>query len=508
MTGAQIGYRTIFAIKSTRFVQEEIVARGGSRRAEVPALITRLLLGADHYHRWLPRELRCAPVVTALLATLSSFAYANCSEFEEKFIVGSHAVVSPPTLADQPHPLVFCNLLPDQSIRITSLMITGDKRFFSSTQTFQITRSDLNTAKDAPEEGSYSGVESDGYFWSMTEAHEVPPDMLSALSFDPTAIIIKAESQKNGTMSTKVHRDFALPLTNVQDIRSEGIVGKLFMPKQHDKNRTAVVIIPGAGGPNFEILPAYLLAARGFTVFSLAYYGLDDLPQQLESIPIEYFSRAVDYLRRKYIGSGGKIVLLGISRGTEAAAMLALQRIDIDGLVLLSTSSVLNSGWGTGFKARMPAWTLHGSALPFMPSVQDEDEVMQAQTAPYRTRALYDLRLNKLKVDDPARIPFGKIKGDVILLSCDQDEVWPSARMSADIVAAAKGQGKINVMSYVFRYCGHDLGAPVAPTTGRTYQWPSKGLQYTLGGTPQATWHGQTAAWSGFLKYLRVFEEN
>jgi dienelactone hydrolase len=467
---------------------------------------SRLKLLACGSRYWFARELCRATMLSVLLVTLSSRAYADCGEFEQKFFVGAHAVVPPPTLADQTQPLIFCNLRSDQTIRITSLMITGDRRFFSSTQSFQIKGSELNTAKDAPIDGSYTGIEPDGYFWSMAETHKLAPDMLSMLSYDPTAIVVQAQSQKNGILSAKVHRDFAVSFTTVQDVRTGGIVGKLFMPKRGN-NRTAVVVIPGAGGPNFDMSNAYLLAARGFIVLSLAYYGLDGLPPQLESIPIEYFSRAIDYLRREYLGSEGKIVILGISRGTEAAAMLALQREDIDGLILLSPSSVLNSAWGTDLKARMPAWTLHGFGLPFMPSVEDEHEVMRMQTPPYKTRALYDLRLDNLKKDDPARIPFDRIKADVVLLSCDEDEVWPSARMSADIAAIAKSRGKTNVMDYTFRGCGHDLGAPVAPTTDRVYRWPSHGPQYSLGGSPQAAWHGQVAAWSILLKYLQTVEE-
>jgi pimeloyl-ACP methyl ester carboxylesterase len=387
-------------------------------------------------------------------------------------------------------------------------MFTTDKRFFSSVQTFRITDAELNTARDAPIAGSYAGVEPDGYFWSMAETREPRRDMLADVASDPAAVIVRAETEKNGTVSTNMHRYFGQRHATARDVREDGIVGKLFMPKWRIPGRAAVIMIPGAGGPNFQTSAAYLLAARGFTVLSLPYYGLDGLPQQLESIPIEYFSRAVDYLRREYIGKDRKLVLLGISRGTEAAAMLALQRDDIDGLILLSPSSVLNSGWGIGLKTRVPAWTLHGSPLPFMASVEGEDQVMRAQTPPYRTRARYDLRLDKLAADDPARIPFENIEGDLVLLACDQDEVWPSVRMSAEIAQRARTRSERNVASYVFPACGHDVGAPVAPTTTREYRWPSNGPFYTLGGTAQAAWHGQKAAWSAVLKHLGASEEN
>src|SRR5229473_990267 len=73
-------------------------------------------------------------------------------------------------------------LLPGQTIHIISLMLATDRRFFSSVQTFRITDAELNTAKDAPIAGSYSGVEPDGYFWSMTEVRDPPRDMLSDLA--------------------------------------------------------------------------------------------------------------------------------------------------------------------------------------------------------------------------------------------------------------------------------------------------------------------------------------
>jgi pimeloyl-ACP methyl ester carboxylesterase len=479
-------------------------ALSSSGRQNLPEFLHR----TDHYCRRFARELLHALLVAALLATFCSSSYANCSESDRKFIVGPHAAAPVPGLADQAHPLVFCNLLPGQTIHVTSLMLTADRRFFSSVQTFRIIDAELNTAKDAPIAGSYAGVEPDGYFWSMAETRDPRRDMLADVASDPTAIIVRAEIEKNGTVSDHMHRNFGQWLATTRDIREDGIVGKLFMPKRYIPGRAAVLMIPGAGGPNFQILAAYLLAARGFTVLSLPYYGLDGLPQQLESIPIEYFSRAVDFLRREHIGKDRKLFLLGISAGTQAAAMVALQRDDIAGLVLLSPSSVLTSGWGVGFQRRLPAWTVHGSALPFIPGVEGENDVMRAQTPPYRTRARYDLRLDKLAADDPSRIPFENVEGDVVLLACDQDEVSPSARMSAEIVDRTRRRGKRNVVSYVFPGCGHDLGSPVAPTTGRDFRSPSDDALYTLGGTAQAAWHGQKAAWSAILRHLGASEEN
>jgi hypothetical protein len=337
--------------------------------------MTEFRVRTDSFRRQLLGGLVPALAVVVLLATFCSSSYASCSQLDENFVANPHFAAPTTWLAGGPPPLLLCHLRPYETIRLTSLMLSSDKKLFSSTQTFRIGGAELNTAKHAPIGGSYVGVEPEGYFWSMTETRDPPREMLADLAHDPAAIVVRV-----GMLSAKIDRNFGRWRATARDIREDGIVGKLFMPNQRRWGRGAVMILPGAGGPNFQTQAAYLLAARGFTVFSLAYYGLDDLPQQLESIPIEYFLRATDLLRRDYIGNDRKLFLLAISRGTEAAAMTALQRDDIAGLVLLSPSSVLNSAWGTGFKTRLPVWTLHGSPLPFMSSVEGEDDVMRAQT--------------------------------------------------------------------------------------------------------------------------------
>jgi Acyl-CoA thioester hydrolase/BAAT N-terminal region len=301
--------------------------------------VTEFLVGTDRYCRRLAGELFRGVIAAAILATFCSSSYASCSQLDENFVANPHFAAPTTWLADGPPPLVLCHLRPYETIRLTSLMLSSDKRLFSSTQTFRIGGAELNTAKDAPIGGSYVGVEPEGYFWSMTETRDPPREMLADLAHDPAAIVVSA-----GSLSAKMDRNFGQWLATARDIREDGIVGKLFKPKWHIPARSAVIIIPGAEWPSFQNLSAYLLAARGFTVLSLPYYGLDGLPQQLESIPIEYFSRAIDLLRRDYIGDRN-LFLLAISRGAEAAAMTALQRDDIAGLILSSPSSVLNAGW-------------------------------------------------------------------------------------------------------------------------------------------------------------------
>jgi hypothetical protein len=150
--------------------------------------------------------------------------------------------------------------------------------------------------------------------------------------------------------------------------------------------------------------------------------------------------------------------------------------------------------------------TLHGAPLPYVHSADGEEDAVAQQQAPYRTRPRFDLRLAALAADDAARIPYDEIKSQVVLFACDGDEVWPSDRMARDIVDRARRRGRDNVTAHILPGCGHDLGAPIAPTARRSFI-ARDGVSYALGGTPEAAWYGQRAAWSMILRTVGADDE-
>jgi dienelactone hydrolase len=80
----------------------------------------------------------------------------------------------------------------------------------------------------------------------------------------------------------------------------------------------AVMQLGGAEGGMHQD-DAALLAAHGFTVLALAYFGMPGLPPTLRSIPVEYFGRSLDYLRAHPKVTPGGITVMGVSKGSEAA---------------------------------------------------------------------------------------------------------------------------------------------------------------------------------------------
>src|SRR5262245_27464229 len=94
---------------------------------------------ADQLRLRLSRFAGAALIAASVLAGLVLPAHADCAENERKSVVGPH--LSPAVqlgFADQEHPLVFCNLQPGQKVKVTSLLMSASKKFFSSVAEFQI----------------------------------------------------------------------------------------------------------------------------------------------------------------------------------------------------------------------------------------------------------------------------------------------------------------------------------------------------------------------------------
>lgn len=201
--------------------------------------------------------------------------------------------------------------------------------------------------------------------------------------------------------------------------------------------RPPVLVLGGGGGGLPLPVDIFLVAARGYPVLALAYFGEEGVPGQLSRIPLEYFARALRWLDGKPHADGRGVVVWGISRGSEAALLLGVHypRL-VRGVVALVPSNVSHCGDPcTG-----PAWTIRGKEVPF-------------------TRQFDEAR----PTDDPrAVIPVERIRGDVLAVCGGKDSTWASCAHSTAIVE----RGDATLLSYPG--AGHGLGtlAPYHPSIG------------------------------------------
>jgi dienelactone hydrolase len=171
--------------------------------------------------------------------------------------------------------------------------------------------------------------------------------------------------------------------------------GTLVQPTQAG-HPTAVLVIAGSGGGDqFSTATARALAAEGFPALGVGYFKVPGTPDQLRDIRLEYLADAASTLRAR-CPAATRTVLLGASRGSEAAFLLACHRPDIADAVV---------GVVPANEAFAHGWTLDGHDL----------------TGP---------------------IPLERYDRPVLLLSAAEDEIWPSSTMAADLAQRRDAAGQ------------------------------------------------------------------
>jgi dienelactone hydrolase len=157
-----------------------------------------------------------------------------------------------------------------------------------------------------------------------------------------------------------LQRRWLVPVS-AETMRKDGFDGLLYTSAAVRPDAPAVVVLGGSGG-GYDAAPAVGLAMSGYPALALAYFAEPGLPQCLCSIPLEYFARAVSWLRTQPDGRGRPVVLYGASRGAEAVLLLASYLPHLaDGVVASSPTAVIN---GAGSVEPGPAWTFGGQPLP------------------------------------------------------------------------------------------------------------------------------------------------
>lgn len=240
------------------------------------------------------------------------------------------------------------------------------------------------------------------------------------------------------------------------DLSGEGgLVGAIFRPPG-DAPRAAILVLGGSeGGLDGAAGLARPLAAQGYVTLAVAYFGADGVPATLEEVPLEYFDRAIERLRREPGVRQDRIAVVGGSKGAEAALLVGTRRHDLAAVVAVAPSDAV---WqGINRQARVPrsSWSSEGKPLPFLAF---------DRSRPFA--GLLDLyqRSRPPAGNGAAAIPVEKIEAPLLLIAGEQDALWPSAEMTRAMAARlAAGHATREFRHAEFADAGHAiLGAPVS----------------------------------------------
>lgn len=224
----------------------------------------------------------------------------------------------------------------------------------------------------------------------------------------------------------------------MQEYRTGRIYGDFY----ENEGKPLIVVIggsrPGLPAPIHSGFLDYL--KQHFQVLLLAYFGVGELPGSLERVPVEYFVDAVSFVKREYGIGDDEVIVLGQSKGGEAALLLTGYMKSAATIALVPGCYVFQglsaSTAPEGYLKGGSSWTFRGKELPYVKFYFDDAIVGDIMKGIYRT--CYEASIERNEVED-AFIRVDGYTGKLFLLSEDNDRYWPS-RMMAGLLAARSGK--------------------------------------------------------------------
>jgi dienelactone hydrolase len=411
-------------------------------------------------------------------------------------------VDNPVALVDQLVTIRVDNLKPKQPLTLRlSALDAKTQRVWESFATFVAdNRGVIEVATSQPLYGTYKSIDAMGLFWSMLPVGVADPESMS-LSIGSEGLTLKltAEAGSKILATTTLTRLLHTKLTE-QVVRDDGLAGSLFYPSA--AGRYPALIMLGGSGGGLDESTARLLASHGYATLALAYFRYDSLPPNLEEIPLEYFGKAIAWLKKQPAVEPDRIAISGGSRGTEAALLVgATYPNDIKAVIVWMPSA---AAWQAdsvgGYLQERPAWTFEGKPIPSLKQVLTPGIIGSFLRigGPYPNRTAYEPALDDPSVVAAATIPVENIGGPILLISGTDDQLWPSARMAELIMARLKAKNHpFADQNLCYEGAGHWVGVPYLPAVSST-----RDKVYIAGGSMEANAAASSDSWSKMLTFL------
>jgi dienelactone hydrolase len=350
-------------------------------------------------------------------------------------------------LTDEPLELVVAGCEPGTTIEIAAKMETTKVTTRSSAMLVAQADGTVDIGKQPSVGGSYSGVDPYGLWWSADPA--VPADPHS-----PVPLVWRLRVSANGLSRERVlHRSWTAPGVMSEDVRETGVLGLFARPA----GRGPFPGVIAFGGSNGGLSPAAqwgaLLASRGFATLALTYFGAPGLPDTLVAIEVETVERAIRWLHRRPDVSGDPVAVMGSSRGGELALLAGSLLDHVGGVVAFAPSHVSWGGIDATGAVNTPAWTFRGHPIPYALTGAEPTSHTHASSGAIVLRSAYAAALEDPASARDAEIPIERIRGPVLLVSGEEDHMWPSTAMAKLVERRAGERGFAHQLTHL-RYAG------------------------------------------------------
>jgi dienelactone hydrolase len=407
-------------------------------------------------------------VMGAALLVASGFAIASSPPANRAVLS-----VSPrDALLDQRITVSAGNLTPGARVQLAATVTDAHGRRWRSQAAFKAdTDGNVVTSQSPSVGGTYRGTDGMGLFWSMREVgSKVPPaeqtQLLPPVSRTRISLIEGGRTVAATTVVRRAQR------AGVRESRTsmarQGFVGCFYSPpagSKRPKAAPAVMLLAGSeGGPPCDAR-GQLLASHGYPMLAVAYFGARGLPKHPEEIPLEYFERALRWLGSQPGVDPSRLMVIGVSRGAQAALLLGAEYPSLVHAVgEYVGSNVVNAAPNAG---GVPAWTMDGKPIPV-----------------------------------GSAIPIWKTNGPLFLVGADDDTLGLSADAVTTMANNLSHHHRHDTTALTYPEAGHlvDLMLPYLPlATSVTFAGSTTSLGGTLAGNEAA----RADSWPKLLGFLK-----
>jgi len=399
---------------------------------------------------------------------------------------------------DAPIEVRLSGFAPRSTLTLLATLDDAKGRAWSSHAVFRTdARGAVDLASEAPLSGSYAGADGEGIFWSLEPQGEGPRAPFDETSLAPLRITLSAEVDGDVVATATVERHWVHADCRAIALEEDGLVGTLFRPAGDGPFPTVLVVGGSAGGQVFADQCAALLAGHGYASLALSYFARERLPDHLVGIPLEYFARAMRWLRAQPCADDGGVAVVGRSRGGELALLLGATFPEVRAVVSYCPSHVVWGGVRNGQGVDESAWTFDGRAVPHVAPRLDPAQMGRIfGKRPVSLSPLFEAPLDPLAAS-AATIPVERTRGPVVVFSGDDDKMWPAGRMCDAVIERLEAHRHPHAFAH-HRYAGagHLLRAPCVPTA--VIDSP----MLALGGEPRGQARANRQSWTELLRAL------
>ncbi|MFB7657463.1 MULTISPECIES: acyl-CoA thioesterase/BAAT N-terminal domain-containing protein [unclassified Streptomyces] len=378
----------------------------------------------------------------------------------------------PTALADEPLRIRVGGLHPGEQVAVTSRAVDREGLSWSAQARFTADGNGMvELTRQKPVSGTYDRVDGMGLFWSM-RPHEGEADESWFLPDTPVR-----EPPHEVRIAVRAGNREIAHRTVVRQWRAEGVRHRelsvaydgldavLFLPRPGAPRAAPVLLIGGSEGGRSLDREAAPLASRGHPALSVRYFGCPGRPDRLRDIDLEYFVRAARLLTSQTGAAPDRLAVLGASRGSEAAQLLAQYH---------------------------PTLVRDAVAMAPVTRTHFPQAGSEADTASWRSAG----RLVLLE-----RIPLDRVRGTVLAVAGRKDRLWLSADAAESIAQRIKATGSRH-RALIYDGAGHGVAGVPYLASGRYLQAPGAKEWTDLGGTQADDAHAKADSWPRVLDLL------